>query len=243
MITNLKKYCIIHWSNSDIVFPNSHVEVYSEHLLDPLLQTIFALAGPRTTILVIYYDLHACILCVFFYLERITIDVQSHFFQLGYEIRSTMVHDQMIDMWKSNFNLKSIPRSKVLIFCDFLLSIFSVFVKDLKSILISCFTQMDVKYQHPSIQLFAMDLKSRLRSEKSGNLNNCEGNSCSSEESVSDMKDDKNGIDEDSEHTGIKECDDDLKVTLAIKNGKLDGWESRRHGSFAARLLKDVKIT
>ncbi|KMZ75863.1 putative methyltransferase family protein [Zostera marina] len=158
--------------------------VYSEHLLDPLLQTIFALAGPRTTIL------------------------------LGYEIRSTMVHDQMIDMWKSNFNLKSIPRSK-----------------------------MDVKYQHPSIQLFAMDLKSRLRSEKSGNLNNCEGNSCSSEESVSDMKDDKNGIDEDSEHTGIKECDDDLKVTLAIKNGKLDGWESRRHGSFAARLLKDVKIT
>lgn len=101
---------------------------------------------------------------------------------------------------------------------------------------------MDIKYQHPSIQIFAMELKPRLQVEKSGNLNSCEGNSCPSEESVSDIKDDKNGIDED-EHVGIKEHGDDGKVTFVITNGKLDDWESRRHGSFAARLLKDVKIT
>ncbi|KAI3908338.1 hypothetical protein MKX01_027360 [Papaver californicum] len=51
--------------------------VYAEHLLDPLLQTIFSLSGPKTTIL------------------------------LGYEIRNMVVHEQMLQMWKSNFEMDS----------------------------------------------------------------------------------------------------------------------------------------
>ncbi|KAL9241226.1 hypothetical protein vseg_015359 [Gypsophila vaccaria] len=75
--------------------------VYAEHLLDPLLETIRALSGPRTTIV------------------------------LGYEIRSTSVHDKMLHMWKGNFDVKTIPRTK-----------------------------MDPKYQHESIQLYIMGAKS-----------------------------------------------------------------------------------
>ncbi|XP_040992388.1 protein N-lysine methyltransferase METTL21A [Juglans microcarpa x Juglans regia] len=74
--------------------------VYAEHLLEPLLQTIFALSGPKTTIL------------------------------LGYEIRSTSVHEQMLQMWRRNFDVKIIPQSK-----------------------------MDQIFQHPSIQLFIMGAK------------------------------------------------------------------------------------
>nr|DAD48835.1 TPA_asm: hypothetical protein HUJ06_018772 [Nelumbo nucifera] len=74
--------------------------VYAEHLLEPLLQTILALSGPKTTVL------------------------------LGYEIRSSTVHEKMLQMWKSNFEVKTVPRAK-----------------------------MDSKYQHASIQLFIMGLK------------------------------------------------------------------------------------
>ncbi|KAL8496537.1 hypothetical protein ACS0TY_020292 [Phlomoides rotata] len=74
--------------------------VYSEHLLEPLLQTILSLSGPRTTIM------------------------------LGYELRSTNVHEQMLDLWKRNFEVKSVPKSK-----------------------------MHSEYKHPSIQLFMMSLK------------------------------------------------------------------------------------
>ncbi|CAJ2654496.1 unnamed protein product [Trifolium pratense] len=71
--------------------------VYVEHLLEPLLQTILALSGPRTTIL------------------------------LGYEIRSTSVHEKMLQMWKKNFDVKTVSKSK-----------------------------MDETFQHPNIQLFIM---------------------------------------------------------------------------------------
>ncbi|XP_015688928.1 protein N-lysine methyltransferase METTL21A [Oryza brachyantha] len=77
--------------------------VYSEHLLQPLMETIIALSGPKTKIM------------------------------LGYEIRSTTVHEQMMEMWKSNFNVKTVSKSK-----------------------------MDAKYQHPSIHLYMMEPKSTL---------------------------------------------------------------------------------
>ncbi|KAL6591345.1 hypothetical protein ACP70R_049848 [Stipagrostis hirtigluma subsp. patula] len=80
--------------------------VYSEHLLQPLLETIIELSGPKTKIM------------------------------LGYEIRSTTVHEQMMEMWKSNFIVKTISKSK-----------------------------MDVKYQHPSIHLYMMDPKAPLIAE------------------------------------------------------------------------------
>ncbi|CAN8305930.1 unnamed protein product [Cochlearia groenlandica] len=75
--------------------------VYSEQLLEPLLHTILALSGPKTTVM------------------------------LGYEIRSTSVHDKMLQMWKDNFEVKTIPRSK-----------------------------MDGEYQDPSIHLYIMTQKS-----------------------------------------------------------------------------------
>ncbi|KAG4985520.1 hypothetical protein AAZX31_12G076100 [Glycine max] len=74
--------------------------VYVEHLLEPLLQTILALSGPRTTIM------------------------------LGYEIRSTSVHEKMLQKWKRNFDVKTVAKSK-----------------------------MDETFQHPSIQLFIMGFK------------------------------------------------------------------------------------
>ncbi|XP_027909151.1 protein N-lysine methyltransferase METTL21A isoform X1 [Vigna unguiculata] len=74
--------------------------VYVDHLLEPLLQTILALSGPRTTIV------------------------------LGYEIRSTSVHEKMLQMWKRNFDVKTVSKSK-----------------------------MDETFQHPSIQLFIMGFK------------------------------------------------------------------------------------
>ncbi|XP_022680534.1 protein N-lysine methyltransferase METTL21A isoform X2 [Setaria italica] len=80
--------------------------VYSEHLLQPLMETITALSGPKTKIL------------------------------LGYEIRSTTVHEKMMEMWKSNFVVKTVSKSK-----------------------------MDPKYQHPSIHLYMMDLKAPLFTE------------------------------------------------------------------------------
>ncbi|KAJ8751393.1 hypothetical protein K2173_016593 [Erythroxylum novogranatense] len=80
--------------------------VYAEHLLEPLLRTLFALSGPKTTILV------------------------------GYEIRSTSVHEQMLDMWKRHFEVKIVPRTK-----------------------------MDSKYQHPSIQLYIMSLRPLIVSD------------------------------------------------------------------------------
>ncbi|KAK8962121.1 hypothetical protein KSP40_PGU000584 [Platanthera guangdongensis] len=57
--------------------------------------------------------------------------------QLGYEIRSTTVHEQMIQTWKDNFVMKTVPKAK------------SIRRKDL----------MDRKYQHASIQLFIMNQK------------------------------------------------------------------------------------
>uniref|UniRef100_A0A0D9VMQ4 Uncharacterized protein n=1 Tax=Leersia perrieri TaxID=77586 RepID=A0A0D9VMQ4_9ORYZ len=89
--------------------------VYSEHLLQPLMETIIALSGPKTKIMI------------------------------GYEIRSTTVHEQMMQMWKSNFNVKTVSKSK-----------------------------MDAKYHHPSIYLYMMDPKATLIPEAgiSDNSNN-----------------------------------------------------------------------
>ncbi|CAL0304059.1 unnamed protein product [Lupinus luteus] len=81
--------------------------VYAEHLLEPLLQTILALSGPRTTIV------------------------------LGSEIRSTSVHEKMLQMWKENFEVKTVSKSK-----------------------------MDETFQHPSIKLFIMGFKHSAESTK-----------------------------------------------------------------------------
>ncbi|KAK6926719.1 Lysine methyltransferase [Dillenia turbinata] len=75
-----------------------HIEaVYGQHLLEPLLQTIHAISGPKTTVLI------------------------------GHENRSPNVQEQMVQMWKRNFEMKIVPKAN-----------------------------MDGKYQHPSVQLFTI---------------------------------------------------------------------------------------
>ncbi|XP_020693592.1 protein N-lysine methyltransferase METTL21A isoform X2 [Dendrobium catenatum] len=144
--------------------------VYAEHLLEPLVQTIMALSGPKTTIM------------------------------LGYEIRSTTVHEQMIQIWKDNFVVKTVPKAK-----------------------------MDIKYQHPSIQLFIMELKPPQILED--NLQNTNAPLLDSGNHNSETEDDL------AEKEGVE------LIAPVVADMKAGDWESRRHGALAARLLKDVKIS
>lgn len=161
--------------------------VYAEHLLEPLLQTMLALLGPRTTIV------------------------------LGYEIRSTNVHEQMLNLWKRNFEVKIVPRAK-----------------------------MDSKYNHPSIQLFIMTLKpsERIAEAVSRGIGS-ESNEVEITTSVvTDNREDEYGDDKcgGAEVSDVY-CRDQNDVSISsIPNGKLSDWEARRIGSMAARLLRDVKL-
>nr|CAB3451507.1 unnamed protein product [Digitaria exilis] len=86
---------------------------------------------------------------------------------------------------------------------------------------------MDPKYQHPSINLYMMDLKAPLSADAGASDNGNE-----EEDDVSNL-----GEDEDpgakSEHSS---------GPLEAKSGSMDDWEIRRCGAMAARLLKDVKL-
>lgn len=85
------------------------MKVYAEHLLEPLLKTIHALAGPKTTIMVWNITfIHI------FPLDIIAgLFIHTCYVKLGYEIRSTNVHEQMLEMWKKNFEVKTVSQSKV----------------------------------------------------------------------------------------------------------------------------------
>ncbi|KAF8039480.1 hypothetical protein BT93_B1876 [Corymbia citriodora subsp. variegata] len=183
--------------------------VYAEHLLEPLLETIYALSGPRTCIL------------------------------LGYEMRSTSVHEQMMQMWKRSFVLKPIPKSK-----------------------------MHGKYQHPSIQLFMMGSKSTDRSAgettwRADSMDETTQSIGTSDESTRfdqkiseddtaepqmDWNSGDNNHSDDPAGESFKDdpagesFKDDVELLAKLKNGDLSEWEARRYGSMAARLLRDVKI-
>ncbi|KAK4709249.1 hypothetical protein R3W88_030174 [Solanum pinnatisectum] len=159
--------------------------VYAEHLLEPLLQTIIALSGPKTTIL------------------------------LGHEIRSTNVHEKMLETWKRHFEVKTVPKAK-----------------------------MDSTYQHPSIQLYIMGFKSQgssseivrqmaqQQTEEIGETETMNG---------SDEEESKYGLNQCDVTDNEDKVDNDLVMDL--ENRKLSDWEARRCGAMAARLLRDVKIT
>lgn len=85
---------------------------------------------------------------------------------------------------------------------------------------------MDAKYQHPSIHLYMMDLKSPLIAEVEA-IDNDE------EEALSNPGDD--------EDPGAK-SEPCSGSSPEAKSGSLDDWEIRRCGAMAARLLKDVKL-
>ncbi|KAM3399051.1 protein N-lysine methyltransferase METTL21A [Capsicum galapagoense] len=159
--------------------------VYAEHLLEPLLQTIIALSGPKTTIL------------------------------LGHEIRSTNVHEKMLEMWKRNFEVKTVPKAK-----------------------------MDSTYQHPSIQLYIMNSKPQgstseivtpMAQQQNDEVTETETNHGSDEDES------KHGFNQDDVTDNEGKVDNNLVMDL--ENRKLSDWEARRCGAMAARLLRDVKIT
>lgn len=96
---------------------------------------------------------------------------------------------------------------------------------------------MDSQYQHPSIQLYIMGMKSAA--ENAENAENTQDNVdqeidrvCSSQEN--DEKDVS------CDGTGIQKADEPVSEH---EDQKLGDWEARRIGSMAARLLQDVKIT
>lgn len=156
--------------------------VYAERLLEPLLQTITALSGPKTTIL------------------------------LGYEIRSTNVHEQMLQMWRRNFDVKIVPQSK-----------------------------MHTTFQHPSIQLFIMGSKPPERNTE--NTDQGSGQESDKVETSTEENDGRSSEEEkvtDSVGDLVEEgCD----LVTKLPNEKLNDFETRRYGSMAARLLRDVKIS
>lgn len=157
--------------------------VYAEHLLEPLLDTIVALSGPRTTIV------------------------------LGYEIRSTNVHEQMLEMLKRKFDFKIVPKSK-----------------------------MDFRYQHPSIQLFILGLKPLPEGKSVERIEgSLEFDELKETESTSEGK--NNGSMNKLDDSGRCSREADSSVLGGVPSGELSNWEVRRYGAMAARLLRDVKIT
>lgn len=75
---------------------------------------------------------------------------------------------------------------------------------------------MDIKYHHPSIQLYIMTLK------------NPEGNT---------------NLDPITENDTTEKTEDEEADNEVLKQPRtLSDWEARRYGSMAARLLRDIKI-
>ncbi|KAE8689069.1 putative s-adenosylmethionine synthetase [Hibiscus syriacus] len=159
-------------------------DVYAEHLVEPLLQTIIALSGPKTTIM------------------------------LGHEIRSTSVHEQMLQTWKNFFDVNIVPKAK-----------------------------MDSKYQHPSIQLFIMGVKYLLLLQRRQSVpltQILEKTTQDIDLQVNKVEPSKTDQDEE-DNRGSSSLIDDLPLTR-LPDEKPSESEARRYGSMAARLLRDVKI-
>eukprot|EP00252_Welwitschia_mirabilis_P012532 TRINITY_DN2763_c0_g1_i1.p1 TRINITY_DN2763_c0_g1~~TRINITY_DN2763_c0_g1_i1.p1 ORF type:complete len:386 (-),score=70.68 TRINITY_DN2763_c0_g1_i1:210-1292(-) len=192
--------------------------VYVEHLLDPLLKTILSLAGPKTTVLI------------------------------GYELRSNAVHEKMNELWKENFDVKRIPRSK-----------------------------MDSTYQHSSIELFSMRPKYNkvffappLRSENSLSSHGLEGSSHCRDEALDQLLNNIVLLESCEQQTNSEDIDHGTHLSVADVNNSHDNcfndntvddtgkgicnipqnvgspiaeaWKVRRYGSLAARLLQSIQI-
>ncbi|PHU03820.1 hypothetical protein BC332_29071 [Capsicum chinense] len=139
----------------------------------------------------------------------------NNFGALGHEIRSTNVHEKMLEMWKRNFEVKTVPKAK-----------------------------MDSTYQHPSIQLYIMNSKPQgstseivtpMAQQQNDEVTETETNHGSDEDES------KHGFNQDDVTDNEGKVDNNLVMDL--ENRKLSDWEARRCGAMAARLLRDVKIT
>jgi protein N-lysine methyltransferase METTL21D len=95
--------------------------------------------------------------------------------------------------------------------------------------------QMDIKYQHPSIQLYMMELKALPKCDskpfETANLK------------ISHASDEDRDV-FDCAETRNAETSTPVELKILIQqNGKLDDWEIRRCGAMAARLLRDVELS
>lgn len=93
---------------------------------------------------------------------------------------------------------------------------------------------MDSQYQHPSIQLYIMGLKSaagNTENPQEDNIDQKIDRVCSSREN------DKKDVSCD--ETDIQKAEEPVTENA---DEKVSDWEVRRIGSMAARLLQDVKI-
>lgn len=96
---------------------------------------------------------------------------------------------------------------------------------------------MDINYQHPSIQLYVMNPKASTTTAEGV-------------QKADETKTDFAPLKDDNETCCVLNTesfkDDDVlddSNLEKLRQGKLSDWETRRYGSMAARLLKDVKIS
>lgn len=90
---------------------------------------------------------------------------------------------------------------------------------------------MDSKYQHPSIQLFMMEVKDQSRYCHTG------------ASQVPESSRRSNEADQNREAENVLDQTTSDKIVKSESGKVVDDWEIRRLGSMAARLLRDVKIT
>lgn len=100
---------------------------------------------------------------------------------------------------------------------------------------------MDREYQHPNIHIYMMSLKPSNLNARSITTN------------TTDPKKKDADVDREEREVGqssgkVEELlSGEVKEEIFLENPqeikKLTEWEARRHGSMAARLLRDVKIT
>ncbi|AAF79834.1 T6D22.22 [Arabidopsis thaliana] len=132
---------------------------------------------------------------------------------LGYEIRSTVVHEKMLQMWKDNFEVKTIPRSK-----------------------------MDGEYQDPSIHLYIMAQKSAAESSGNVSRDevviDTDETKCETKVPTGECH---KRVEEEAVVTHGPRLNED-SLLMRLRDGKLSEWEMRRYGTVAAQLLRDVKI-
>lgn len=96
--------------------------------------------------------------------------------------------------------------------------------------------QMDIKYQHPSIQLYIMGFKPPVGAVQNTILKIDQPIDEVESAAIPQEEDDRNNRDE----SASEKVEEDSEK---LPDEKVADWETRRLGSMAARLLRDVKIT
>ena len=100
--------------------------------------------------------------------------------------------------------------------------------------------QMHPTFQHPSIQLFIMGSKPPERNAE----NTDQGSGQESDKVETSMEEDDGRSSEEEKVTDSVGdlVEEGCELVKKLPNEKLNDFETRRHGSMAARLLRDVKI-